>query len=121
MSTSARRVRRVRDRVRDYLLYIAIAFAFIGMVFFVQTRWGHDAYIRWFGLIGFTAGLFGFFLEDSRELFRVRRFWEVTAVLLMVHLLVFAAILTHVEEWRLPWFTVMVFEYPALIFFRSLT
>lgn len=121
MSTNARRVRRVRDRVRDYLFYIAIAFASIGMAVFVRTRFGHDAYIRWFGLVVFTTLLFGLFLKNSRELFRMRRFWEVTAVLLMVHLLVFVAILTHVEEWRLPWFTVMAFEYPVLNFFKSLT
>jgi hypothetical protein len=123
MSTADRREHRTRSRVLDYLLYIvigfAIAFAFIGITFFVQNKWGNDAFIRGFGLVVFTAGLFGLFLAESRELFRTRRFWEVTSALLLIHLLVFTVILLRVEEWRMAWFMVMVFEYPALIFFRS--
>ena len=119
MSTAAQREHRSRSRVLDYVLYIGIAFAFIGITFFVQAKWGHDAFIRGFGLVGFTLGLFGFFLQESRELFHVRRFWEVTGALLIIHLLVFTVVLLHVEEWRLPWFMVMVFEYPLFVFFRS--
>jgi hypothetical protein len=43
----------------------------------------------------------------------------VTAVLLVVHVLLFAAALAHVTEWRLSWFIMMIFEYPVLTFFRS--
>lgn len=110
---------RLRGRVRDYVLYIAIAFAFLGAVFVVEGKWGHEAFIRWGGLTGFTAGLFGFFVKESREYFRERRFWMLTAVLLAVHLTAFAIVLTHVEEWKLMWFMVMIVEYPVFVFFRN--
>jgi hypothetical protein len=119
MHTATRKVHHLRNRVIDYVLYIAIAFAFIGTTFVVQTKWGHDAFIRWFGLVGFTLGLFGYFLQDSREFLRVRRFWQITAALLALHLVAFAAVLSNVSEWRLPWFIVMAFEYPVLVFFRD--
>jgi hypothetical protein len=58
MSTVARSAHRNRSRVLDYLLNIVIAFAFIGITFFVQNKWCHDASIRGFGLVGFTLGLY---------------------------------------------------------------
>jgi hypothetical protein len=119
MLSSASRDHRVRRRVIDYLLYIAIGSVFISIAVFVALRWGNDAYDRWFGLIGFTSGLFGLFIQDSRKFLRIRRFWEITFLSLLVHVLLFAAVLTHVAEWRLTWFTVMAFEYPVLLSFRD--
>lgn len=110
---------RLRGRVRDYVLYVAIAFAFLGAVFVVEGKWGHEAFIRWGGLTGFTAALFAFFVKENREYFRERRFWMLTAALLVVHLTAFAIVLTHVEEWKLMWFMVMVFEYPVFLYARS--
>jgi apolipoprotein N-acyltransferase len=110
---------RLRSRVRDYVLYVAIAFTFLGAVFVVEGKWGHEAFIRWGGLTGFTAALFGYFAQESRQYFRERRFWMLTAALLAVHLAAFAIVLTHVEEWKLMWFMVMVFEYPVLLYARS--
>jgi len=111
--------RRIRDRIRDYVLYVAIAFAFLAAVFAVEGKWGHEAYIRWGGLIGFTSVLFGGFISESGQFFRRWQFWAVTALLLAVHLTAFAIVLTHVEEWKLMWFMVMVFEFPVLTFFRD--
>jgi len=105
--------------VRDYILYVLIAFGFLGIVFLIEGTWGHDAFIRWGGLAGFTAGLFGYFVKESREYFRVRRFWTLTAVLLIVHLMAFAIVLTHLAEWKLMWFMVMALEYPVFIYLRS--
>ncbi|HEV2134550.1 MAG TPA: hypothetical protein VGR47_09805 [Terracidiphilus sp.] len=119
MTSQAPRAARIRSRVRDYVVYILIAFAFLGMVFLIEGRWGHDAFIRWGGLAGFTAVLFGYFITDSRQYFRERRFWILTAVLLSVHLTVFAFVLTHVEEWKLMWFMVMLFEYPVFVYLRT--
>lgn len=103
----------------DYVLYIGIAFAFLGMVFFVEGRWGHDAFIRWGGLAGFSAGLFGFFISDSRAYLRERRFWISTALLFAAHLAAFVILLTHVSEWRLMWFVGMALEYPVFVLVRS--
>jgi len=95
-----------------FLVFLRIAFA-------VQDKWGHDGFIRWDGLAGFTLGLFGLFVAESQKFLRKRRFWVVTGILLMGHLAVFAIVLTHVEEWKLGWFMLMVFEYPLFFFLRN--
>ena len=119
MTSHAQRAAHFRSRVRDYVLYVLIAFAFLGTVFVVEGRWGHDAFIRWGGLAGSTSVLFGYFISESRDFFRERRFWILTALLLAGHLTAFFLVLTHVEEWKLMWFMVMVFEYPAFAYCRS--
>ena len=117
-NTLQEKTHRLRSRVIDYVLYIAIAFA---LVFFaiLSSKWSHEAFIRWGGLVFCTSCLFGYFVQESREFLRSRRFWKTTATLLAVHLLLFAAILTTAEAWRLPWFVVMAVEYPVLLFFRD--
>jgi hypothetical protein len=119
-SSNSRSAGHVRSRVIDYVLYIAITFAFLTMVFVVQGKWGHEAFIRWGGLAGFTLALFGYFVGDSRSLLRERRFWLLTALLSATHLAFFIVVLTHVDEWRLTWFTGMALEYPVFLFFRGL-
>lgn len=119
MISHIQRAGHIRSRVRDYVLYVAIAFAFLGAVFAVESERGHEALIRWGGLVGFTAVLFGYFVSESRQFFRERRFWTMTAIFLVLHLAAFTILLTHVEEWRLMWFTGMAFEYPVLLYARS--
>jgi hypothetical protein len=119
MTSAAQRTNRIRSRVRDYVLYVLIAFAFLGITFVIEDKWGHDAFIRWGGLAGFTLGLFGYFASDSRQYLRLRQFWALTAILLAVHLAGFVILLTRLDEWQLMWFTVMVFEYPVFIILRS--
>ena len=117
-STSPAKVRRLRSRITDYVLYIAIAFA---LVFFtiLSSKWSHEAFIRWGGLVFFTSCLFGYFIQESRKFLRSWLFWKTTLILLVPHLLLFAAILTVVKEWRLPWFVSMALEYPILLFYRD--
>ena len=123
MTSAARTTTRIRDRVRNSLFFVLlcvlVAFAFLGMAFVVEDRWGHDAFIRWGGLAGFTLGLFALFVSDSEKFLRRRRFWMVTAILLAGHLAAFEVVLTHVEEWKLMWFMVMVVEYPLFLFLRD--
>lgn len=111
-----------RHNVRNYLLIILlsfpIAFAFLAMVFVVEGRWGDEAFIRWGGLAGFTIVSFGFFIGNSEKVLRQRRFWVLFGIFLVAHLTVFAIVLSRVEEWRLPWFMVMVFEYLPFRFLR---
>jgi hypothetical protein len=76
MFTPVSRAHNPRSRVIDYIVYIAIGFEFIFITFLVNSKWGHDAFSRWFGLVGFTSCLFGFFLQESRKFLRDRRFWE---------------------------------------------
>ena len=127
MASAAQRATRIRDRARKtHLFYVfcallgfPIAFAFLKIGFVIQDKWGHDAYIRWDGLSGFTLLLFGFFVSESLQFLRKWRFWVVTAILLAAHLAAYAVVLTHVEEWRLTWFMVMVIEYPLFLFLRD--
>jgi hypothetical protein len=115
-----RRAAHVRSRVRDFVLYIAIGFAFVGVLIAVApSSVSHDAFIRWGGLAFMTAILFGYFISNSGQFLREWKFWALTAILLSVHLVAFAVILTHVDEWKLIWFSGMAIEYPMLIFFRS--
>jgi hypothetical protein len=122
MSSAARRATR-NLRARDYFLLILLGalifLVFLRIAFAVQDKWGHDAFIRWEGLAGFTLGLFGLFVAESEKFLRIWRFWVVTAILLMGHLAAFAIVLTHIEEWRLSWFMVMVFEAPLFFFLRD--
>jgi hypothetical protein len=109
----------VRNTLLFVLLCVLVSFAFLGLVFLVEDRWGHDTFIRWGGLAGLTLGLFGLFVTDSEKFLRESRFWVVTAILLVGHLAAFAIVLTHVEEWKLAWFMVMVVEYPLFLFLRD--
>jgi hypothetical protein len=119
MTSAIKRTRNIRNRVKDYLLCSVIVLAFLGTGLGVEIWLGRDAFIRWGGLAGFTAGLFGYFVNESRQYLRDRPFWQLTAVLLVVHLAAFVILLTHVGEWKLMWFIVMVVEYPVFINLRS--
>src|SRR6185312_14104981 len=120
MGSAAHRIWPVLIRARNYLLLILLGalvfFAFLKIVFAVQDKWGHDAFIRWGGLAGFTLAIFAVFVCDSERVLRNWRFWVLSAVLLSVHLAGFAIVLAHVEEWKLSWFSVMVIEYPHFLF-----
>lgn len=120
MISDTQRTTHIRSRVRDFVLYIAIGLAFVGVLIVVaQMGVSQDVYIRWGGLALNTAILFGYFIADSRQFFRRWRFWALTAVLLSVHLAGFIVVLTHVAEWKLLWFMVILFEFPVLVFFRN--
>jgi hypothetical protein len=119
MASHAQRAAYIRSRARDYILYVLIALALVGLALVVEGRWGHDAFIRWGGLGGFTSVLFCYFISESRQCFRERWFWMMTAALLVAHLTAFAIILTHVEDWKLMWFMVMAFEYPVFAYLRD--
>jgi peptidoglycan/LPS O-acetylase OafA/YrhL len=121
MSSTARQTTRIS--ARNYLL-LALLGALVFLVglrvaFAVEDKWGHDAFIRWDGLAGFTLLLFGLFVAESEKFLRKWRFWVVIVVLLMGHLAAFVIVLTHVEEWKLSWFMVMVFEAPLFFFLRD--
>jgi len=126
MTSASQRVTDDRSRARrnlSWLFFISLgallAFGGLKLTFLVQDRWGHDAFIRWGGLTGFTLGLFALFIADSEKFLGKIRFWVMTATLLAIHLTLFGILLTHVPEWKLMWFMVMVLEYPVFLFFRA--
>lgn len=120
MNSETQKATHIRSRIRDFVLYIAIGFAFVGVLIVVaETGVSQDAYIRWGGLFFMSALLFGYFISNSGQFLREKRFWALTAVLLLVHLAGFIVVLSYVDEWRLTWFIGMAIEYPVLVFFRS--
>jgi hypothetical protein len=123
MSSNTRRGSRNLVGARTYILLtlvaVIIAILFLKIVFVVQDKWGHDAFIRWGGLVGFTLGIFGLFVGHSEQVLQEWRFWVLIAILLVVHLVAFAIVLSNVEEWKLTWFMGMVIEYPVFLFLRN--
>jgi hypothetical protein len=123
MTSVAPRPARFLVRASNFLLWflvcVFVTFASLRIAFAVEDRWGHDAFIRWSGLAGFTICIFWFFVGQSEKFLRMRRFWAVTTILLIVHVAAFAIVLTHVEEWMLMWFMVMLIEYPLLLLLRE--
>jgi hypothetical protein len=98
-----------------YVLIIPSIFVVSGIVGIVAGD-----FIRWGGLVLFTTFIFGFFINDSRRFFHERRFWLLTASLLGMHVAAFLAILLRIDEWRLPWFSVMILELPPFWLVRNL-
>ncbi len=107
-------------RMRNYLLFfllcIAVSLGTIGLGFMFK---GDEAFVRWGGLTFFTLCLLGLFVGDSEKFLRKARFWVVTAIFFAGHLAVFSIVLTHAEEWKVMWFTIMAIEYPPLLFLRD--
>lgn len=104
---------------RDVLVIVpvVIGIAALGILFAFSVS--HEVYIRWGGLAFVTVVVFGLFINDSREFFRKSQFWVLTVLLLAVHLTAFGIVLTHIREWKLMWFMVMILEVPVLVFFRN--
>ena len=114
------KAKHIRSRVRDYVLYVAITVAFVvAGIAISHTSINRDALNRWGGLAVYTAILFGYFTSDSRQFIRKLSFWKSTAIFLAVHLAVFGYILTHADVWKFIWFTVMILEFPVLVYFRN--
>jgi peptidoglycan/LPS O-acetylase OafA/YrhL len=95
-------------RVRDFVLYIAIAVALAFGAIWSADHWhdvSHEAFLRWGGLGVNTLLLFGVAVYSRRSLVKRVRFWIVVAGLLVLHLSVFVLLLFKiVEHWSLFWF-----------------
>ena len=107
-------------RLRDFSAYIAIGFLVAAIAWIVaSTHLSLEVITRWGGLAANTAVVYGYFLANSRSFFRQRAFWAITGTALAVHLVIFAIVLTHVAQWRLLWFMVMLLEIPVLLALRN--
>lgn len=104
---------------RDVLIIVPIVLCLSALGILFAFSVSSDVYIKWGGLTLDTAIVFALFVKYSRQFLRKRRFWGLTLVLLAVHLVAFILILTHVEEWKLVWFTPMAAELPLFLFLRN--
>jgi hypothetical protein len=104
---------------RDILIIAPVVIGFLLLCIFFAFAVSDDVYIKWGGLVLDTSILYGFFLKYSQRYFHNIRFWMLFAATLLVHLTGFAIILTHVDQWKLVWFTGMALEIPVLLFQRN--
>jgi len=95
--------------VQRLFLYIGIALAVLAVfaVVIVLIK-GPKISGEWIGLGVYTSGLFWVIIRQSREYWRRPGFWLAIAGLLVVHLLVFLAILRAHPQWRMIWFMPIV-------------
>jgi hypothetical protein len=104
---------------RDVVMIVPLALGFLILSIVFAFLVSDDAYIRWGGLAVDTGVLFSFFINESRQFLRSRRFWILTACLMILHLAGWIVFLMHVGEWRLTWFTAMILEFPAFLYLRN--
>jgi len=108
------------NRLRDFSIYIAIGLLVAAIAWIIaSTGLSLNVITKWGGLAVNTAAVYGYFIADSRSYFRRLAFWVMTSVALSMHLVVFAVVLTHVSQWKLLWFMVMLLEIPVLVFLRD--
>ncbi len=104
---------------RDVLIIVPLVLGLLVPMIIFGSQVSHDTYIKWGGLAVDTAVLFVFFVNESRQFLKNRRFWLLTACLLIAHLAGWIVFLIHVGEWKLAWFTAMILELPVFLHWRS--
>ena len=105
--------------VRDVLIIAPVVVVMFILSAVFASRVSDDVYIRWGGLALDSAVLLGFVIYYSRDLFRTRGFWIQLLSGFIVHLAAWIIFLSHVGEWKLAWFSIMVFEVPAFFYLRD--
>jgi hypothetical protein len=96
-------------RIRDYVLYLAISFAVVCMIFVIGlSHVDHEKSMKWLFFLFDTPVVFGFVIENSRASWRRNSFWFVTGSLLLLHCLALAVILTHVQHPKGSWLVAAV-------------
>jgi cell division protein FtsW (lipid II flippase) len=98
---------RTAKRVRDFAAYLIIALAVgFGLIWFAYHSHGtnDDSIVKWGGLSLNTAILYGYVVKDGRRFWRNWGFWVATVSVLILHLLLFIAILQRVDHWGALWF-----------------
>jgi uncharacterized membrane protein YfcA len=100
-----------RHRIRDYVLYVAISFAVVGVVFAgALSHVDQGKFMKWLFSVAYTAFVFGFLIEKSRTLWRRDSFWLVTISFLLLHCIAIAEVLTRVKHVEGGWFGAGILE-----------
>ena len=92
-----------------FLLYVGIALGVlvaIALTILIGAYVGytHEPSVGWLGLAGFTPLIFWSVVKSLRNRWKRPSFWLAVAALLVLHILAFAAVLTHYPRWPLLWF-----------------
>jgi hypothetical protein len=95
------------------LVIVGFLVAFV-VVTYGDASWGPAG--RWFGLVIYTAIIFGGVIRDFRRSWGQLTFWLSVTGLFAIHSASYAAVLTLVEGWRSVWFLLIsIGEYPILV------
>ena len=77
-------------RVRDLLLYVAIALSLVGLtfayaVYLFKTGGSPELPLKWMGFAGMTAVVFGYAIKACRRLWGTLKFWALLGLFFAVH------------------------------------
>jgi cation transport ATPase len=106
--------------VKDWLLYVAIAFLIVILVWafaFHQAKTGGSPKLplKWLDFAAMTAVVFGYAIRACRRLWRKQKFWLVLAVFFAVHCICGVFALKQIEVVPLAYFPVLIIvEYAIL-------
>ena len=85
-------------RIRDFVLYIAISFAVVAVMLFVGLSHGeHDKFMKVGFFFFYTGVVFGFVIEQSKILWKLRSFWILIGLFLLLHCIALATILARTQ------------------------
>jgi hypothetical protein len=107
-------------KARDVLVIVPVVLALLACIVAFGLHVSREVYIKWGGLTYFTAAILAIVIYDRRELLRTREFWIQLLSALAIHLIAWIILLSHVREWRLAWFLIMILELPAFGFLKDL-
>jgi hypothetical protein len=104
MKKTSEVTRHRRERARDFLLYVSVSLVILAAIFAAAiTGLSGDAFVKWLGLIAFTLLLFGYFIAESRSLWRRAQFWAISGICLLAHLLAFVLLFAHTTTFKPIW------------------
>ncbi len=105
------------QRILDYVLYVAIALALCGAVTGMApyTNVDGDLVFKWVAMLANTAIAFYYPLSGIPGRLRVRSVWVTWSALLLLHAVVYRAVLVRVRQWSGVYFLlVTMFEASAV-------
>jgi hypothetical protein len=120
------RKRAANRRLIDFVLYITIglalvAFAAIYAIHAVRTGGKGELPLKWIGLVGETAVLFGYVGRAMRPYWRNGRFWAGFLGFFAAHSVVYIIVLLRTEQFPLLWFVFIGYlEWAALAYLLHL-
>lgn len=104
---------------RDVFVLLPFIIGLLVLPIVLDARVGHENSIKWGGLAVSSFVLFVFLICRSTQFLRQRFFWLLTVSFVVIHLVIWITILTHVEHWGLLGFNLMAFEVLPFFYFRD--
>jgi multidrug transporter EmrE-like cation transporter len=105
--------------LRDVLIIVPLVLVLFVLTLAFGFLVSDETYIKWGGLGVDSVVLLAFFIFRSRESLRERRFWLLTASFFTFHLAGWIVFLSHVDQWKLAGFYIMVLEVPVFFYIRD--